>query len=82
MKNLLKKVFKHWELFLVIFLILEFVIFGAANPKFLRPKSIMNSIVKQSRNYNSDHSNKNTKYKSDRSMLCNVRSNLLQFRNS
>ena len=45
MKNLLKKVFKHWELFLVIFLILEFVIFGAANPKFLRPKSIMNSIV-------------------------------------
>ena len=45
MKNLLKKVFKHWELFLVIFLILEFVVFGAANPKFLRPKSIMNSIV-------------------------------------
>ena len=45
MKNLMKKVFKHWELFLVIFLILEFVIFGAANPKFLRPKSIMNSIV-------------------------------------
>ena len=35
MKNLMKKVFKHWELFLVIFLILEFVIFGAANPKFL-----------------------------------------------
>ena len=45
MKNLLKKVFKHWEMFLVIFLILEFVVFGAANPKFLRPQSIMNSIV-------------------------------------
>jgi len=45
MKSILKKVFKHWELFLLIFLILEFVVFGAANPKFLRPKSIMNSIV-------------------------------------
>ena len=45
MKATLKKVFKHWELFLVVFLILEFVIFGAANPKFLRPKSIMTSIV-------------------------------------
>lgn len=45
MKSALKKVFKHWELFLVIFLVLEFVVFGAANPKFLRPKSIMNSIV-------------------------------------
>ena len=32
-------------MFLVIFLILEFVVFGAANPKFLRPQSIMNSIV-------------------------------------
>lgn len=45
MKEQLKKVFKHWELFLVIFLILEFVVFGTANPKFLRPQSIMNSIV-------------------------------------
>mgnify|MGYP000570766424 FL=1 len=45
MKDMLKKVFKHWEMFLVIFLILEFVVFGAANPKFLRPQSIMNSIV-------------------------------------
>ncbi len=45
MKSLLKKVFKHWEVFLVVFLILEFVVFGAANPKFLRPKSIMNAIV-------------------------------------
>ena len=45
MKSLLKKVFKHWEVFLTVFLVLEFVVFGAANPKFLRPASIMNSIV-------------------------------------
>ena len=45
MKSLLKKVFRHWEVFLTVFLVLEFVVFGAANPKFLRPKSIMNSIV-------------------------------------
>ncbi len=45
MKAALKKVFKHWELFLVVFLVLEFVVFGTANPKFLRPQSIMNSIV-------------------------------------
>ena len=45
MKDLLKKVFKRWELFLVVFLVLEFVVFGSANPKFLRPQSIMNSIV-------------------------------------
>ena len=44
MKNL-KKVFLRWETFLVVFLILEFVVFGAANPKFLRPASIMTSIV-------------------------------------
>ena len=40
-----KKIFKHWEMFLLVFLVLEFVIFGAVNPKFLRPQSIMNSIV-------------------------------------
>ena len=45
MKSLLKKVFRHWEVFLLVFLVLEFVVFGAANPKFLRPQSIMNSIV-------------------------------------
>lgn len=45
MKALLKKAFKHWEMFLILFLVLEFVVFGAANPKFLRPASIMNSIV-------------------------------------
>lgn len=45
MKSMLKKVFKHWEVFLLVFLVLEFVVFGAANPKFLRPQSILNSIV-------------------------------------
>lgn len=40
-----KKLFKHWETFLLIFLVLEFVVFGAVNPKFLRMQSIMNSIV-------------------------------------
>ncbi len=45
MKTLLKKVMKRWEVFLLVFLALEFVVFGAANPKFLRPNSIMNSIV-------------------------------------
>lgn len=42
---MLKKVFKHWEVFLLVFLVLEFVVFGATNPKFLRPQSILNSIV-------------------------------------
>ena len=42
---MIKKVLKRWETFLLVFLILEFVIFGAANPKFLRPASIMTSIV-------------------------------------
>lgn len=41
----LKKIFMHWETFLVLFLVLEFVVFGATNPKFLRPNSIMTSIV-------------------------------------
>lgn len=45
MKTMLKKVFKHWEVFLLVFLVLEFVVFGATNPKFLRPQSILNSIV-------------------------------------
>ncbi len=44
MKNV-KNLFRHWEFFLVVFLILEFVVFGAANPKFLRPASIMTSLV-------------------------------------
>ncbi len=38
--------FKRWEFILLILLILEFVIFGAANPqKFLRPASILSSIT-------------------------------------
>ena len=41
----LKKILKRWETFLVIFLILEFVVFGMANPKFLRTNSIMNALV-------------------------------------
>jgi len=40
-----KKTVARWETFLVIFLILEFVVFGATNPKFLRPASIMTSLV-------------------------------------
>ena len=45
MSAMLKKVFKRWETFLVVFLILEFVVFGSANPKFLRPASIMTAVV-------------------------------------
>ena len=45
MSATLKKVFKRWETFLVAFLILEFVVFGSANPKFLRPASIMTAVV-------------------------------------
>ena len=41
----LKKLFHRWEFFLVVFLVLEFVVFGSANPKFLRVNSIMTSIV-------------------------------------
>lgn len=40
-----KKLLKRWETFLLLFLVLEFVIFGAVNPKFLRPQSVMNSVV-------------------------------------
>ena len=40
-----KKLLKRWETFLVVFLVLEFVIFGIANPKFLQMSSIMTSIV-------------------------------------
>lgn len=44
MKNI-PRILRRWEFFLVIFLLLEFVIFGTVNPKFLRPASIMTSIV-------------------------------------
>ena len=43
--SVIRKLLKRWETFLVIFLILEFVVFGAANPKFLKPASIMTAIV-------------------------------------
>lgn len=41
MKQLVKGPSFKWNLFLVILLILEFVIFGAANPKFLNPARLM-----------------------------------------
>ena len=44
-----KKIFKHWEMFLLVFLVLEFVIFGAVNPKFLRPQSSTTSASASSR---------------------------------
>ena len=34
----------RWEYFLVLLLILEFVIFGSLNPRFLNPFILMNSI--------------------------------------
>lgn len=43
--NKLKKILWRWETFLVLFLVLEFVVFGATNPKFLRVNSIMTSLV-------------------------------------
>ncbi len=43
--SFLKKAFGRWESFLVIFLLLEFVIFGIKNPKFLQMSSVMTSIV-------------------------------------
>ena len=44
--KLVKQLFKRWEFILLILLVLEFVIFGAANPaKFLRPASILSSIT-------------------------------------
>ena len=45
MSSAFKKIFKRWEMFLVIFLVLEFVVFGSANSKFLRPASIMTAVV-------------------------------------
>lgn len=45
MKNI-KKIFRHWELYLFLLLVLEFVVFGTVNPKkFLRPASILSSIT-------------------------------------
>ncbi|MBQ9512417.1 MAG: ABC transporter permease [Lachnospiraceae bacterium] len=36
---------KHWEFILLMILVAEFVIFTLANPKFLRPVSIMSSVT-------------------------------------
>ena len=36
--------FLSWEMFLLIILILEFVIFGAKNPKFLMPRVLFASV--------------------------------------
>lgn len=38
------KKFLNWEMFLLIVLILEFVIFGAKNPKFLMPRVLFASV--------------------------------------
>ena len=35
---------KNWNTFLVVILVLEFVIFGAANPKFLRIPLLLSSV--------------------------------------
>lgn len=43
--NKFKKIFMRWETFLVIVLVLEFVIFGSANSKFLQVNSIMTALV-------------------------------------
>lgn len=41
-----KKIFKQWEFYLFLLIVLEFVIFGTVNPKkFLRPASLLNSIT-------------------------------------
>ena len=40
----LKSFLKSWEMVLICILIAEFVIFGAANAKFLRPAMIFNSM--------------------------------------
>ena len=36
--------FKNWNTFLVVLLVLEFVVFGLANEKFLRIPLLLNSI--------------------------------------
>ena len=39
-----KDFLKSWEMILILLLIIEFVVFGAANPKFLRPAMLFNSM--------------------------------------
>lgn len=40
----LKKIFFRWETFLVVLLVLEIIIFGSLNPRFLRPQVLLGSI--------------------------------------
>ena len=40
----LKGFLKSWEMVLICILVAEFVIFGAANDKFLRPAMLFNSM--------------------------------------
>lgn len=40
----IKHFLKSWEMVLICILVVEFVIFGAANPKFLRPALLLNSM--------------------------------------
>jgi AI-2 transport system permease protein len=42
-QDLFKKFFR-WEVFLVVLLLLEIVVFGAINPRFLRPRILFGSI--------------------------------------
>jgi AI-2 transport system permease protein len=39
-----KKLFVRWETFLIILLLLEVVVFGAINPKFLKPRVLFGSV--------------------------------------
>ena len=45
-----KKLFRRWESFLVIFLILEFVVFGVANPKFVKAERGYESPIQDALN--------------------------------
>ncbi len=44
MKNKVFKLLKHWEILLVILIVLEFIVFGAMNSKFLNVARLFNSI--------------------------------------
>ena len=40
----IKEFLKSWEMVLLCILVAEFIIFGSANPKFLRPALLFNSM--------------------------------------
>lgn len=44
MKQRLFKLLKHWEILLTLLIVLEFVVFGMLNPKFLNVARLFNSI--------------------------------------